>query len=220
MQAEHGIDPGIVERALLHHQPRAAFLSLGRAFFGGLKEEHDYAGDLFANAGEDFGDAEENGHVRIVAACVHDADFLAVVGRAHLRLERRVDLFGDRQRVHVGAKSDDAAWLAAAEHADDAGVRDSSACLIRVVEAVGHELGGTELAVAELRVLVNVAAAADHGGFGLCRGLVDLSVEGGAAERVVVMSAPARTAMANFTAGSVVDPRACQSEPAEPPPSL
>ena len=37
MQSEYGVDFRVVERALFHHQCRAAFLALRRALFGRLK---------------------------------------------------------------------------------------------------------------------------------------------------------------------------------------
>src|SRR5205823_6844695 len=84
----------------------------------------DRAGDLVAHAGQDFRNAEENGHVRVVSAGVHDADVVSVEGGAHGGFEGKVDLLDDRKRVHVGAKCDHASRLAAAEKADDAGVRN------------------------------------------------------------------------------------------------
>ena len=46
----------------------------------------------------------EDGDVVVVAAGMHDADLPTVVQRPLAGRERQVDLFGDRQRVHVGAQ--------------------------------------------------------------------------------------------------------------------
>ena len=162
MQPEHRLGVRILQRPLLHHQRRAAFFTLGRAFFGRLEEEFDRAGDLVAHAGQDFRHAEEDGHVRVVPAGVHHADFLPVVGRLHRRLERHVDLLDHRQRVHVRAQRHYASRLAALEDADYAGVRDGRLHLdAERFEAIGDQLRGAELAVAELGMLVDVAAALD-----------------------------------------------------------
>src|SRR6185503_1642429 len=44
MEAEDSVRLGIIERAFLEHQRRAAFFSSGRAFFCRLKDEFDRAG--------------------------------------------------------------------------------------------------------------------------------------------------------------------------------
>jgi hypothetical protein len=49
VQPEDRIDFRILERALLHHQRRASFLSLRRAFFRRLKEKLDRPEDLLAH---------------------------------------------------------------------------------------------------------------------------------------------------------------------------
>ena len=63
--------------------------------------------------------------MRVVTACVHDADFLAVVGRAHFGRKRDIDFFRNRQRVHVRAQRDHRTGAAAAQHTDHASVRDA-----------------------------------------------------------------------------------------------
>jgi hypothetical protein len=61
--------------------------------------------------------------VAVVAACVHDADGLAVPLSLLLGGERQIDLLGHGQRIHVGPQGDDRAWLLALQHCDDASVR-------------------------------------------------------------------------------------------------
>ncbi len=67
----------------------------------------------------------------IVPACVHHADGLAAPLRLDLRGERQVDLFRDRQRIHVGAQGDHRPRTTfALQQADDAGFGDAFAHLI------------------------------------------------------------------------------------------
>ena len=116
--------------------------------------------------------------MRIVSAGVHDADFLSVVGAAHRRLERQVDLLGDRERVHVRSQSGDASRFAAAKNADDPSVRDRRAHFdAQLFEFVGDQLRCAELAIAELGMLMDVAAALDHRRLHFLRRLVDALVE-------------------------------------------
>src|SRR5260370_40334095 len=94
---------------------------------------------------------------------MHDADFLSVVRRASRRFEGKVDLLHDRQRVHVGAKADDAPWFSAPKNAADAGVRDGRTHFdAELSEPIGDQLRRPKLAVAELGMLMDVAAALDH----------------------------------------------------------
>src|SRR5207249_3970577 len=88
VQAEDGVDLRIVECPFLHHQSGAAFFSLWRAFFRRLKEKHHGPRQFSPNSGKDLGHAEEDGHVCVVSAGVHHADFLA------LYVVRAVDLKG------------------------------------------------------------------------------------------------------------------------------
>ena len=116
--------------------------------------------------------------MRVVTAGVHHADVLTVVRRAHGRLERNVDLLDDRKRVHVRSQGDHASGLAAAKNSHHAGVRDWSAHLdAELAQAVGDELGRAELAIAELGMLMDVAAALDHRRLHFLRRLVDALVE-------------------------------------------
>ena len=116
--------------------------------------------------------------MRVVPAGVHDTDVLSVELRPHGRLERHVDLFDHRERVHIGAERHDAPRFAAVENADDAGVRDRRLHLdAQRLELVRDELRGPELAVSELRVLVDVTAAGDDGRFELRCGRIDPFVE-------------------------------------------
>jgi hypothetical protein len=124
VEREDGLRLEIPEELLLEHQRGAALFTLGRPFLGRLEDEDDGAWQLRLQASQHPRRAEERGGVHVVAARVHDADFLAVVGRALLRSERQVDLLGHRQRVHVGAQRHDAALLGAAQDAHDTGVRN------------------------------------------------------------------------------------------------
>ena len=120
-------------------------------------------GSSALHARQHFGHAHQDRDVVVVAAGVHHADLLAVVRRLRRRLERQVDLLGDRQRVHVGAQRHDLSGLAALEDADDAGLRDAGLHLEpERPKVLGDDLRRSDLAVAELGVLVDVAAPGDH----------------------------------------------------------
>ena len=159
VQPEDRIDLRILEHALLDHQLRAALLAGGRAFFGGLKDQLDRAGQLVLELREDRGRPEQDRHVVVVAARVHDADFLAVPLRLRGGLERQIDLLGHRQRVHVRAQRHDRPRLAAAQHRDDASVGHAGRDLVaELLQFVGDDLGGAQFAIAQLGMLVKVAA--------------------------------------------------------------
>jgi hypothetical protein len=97
-----------------------------------------------------------------VAAGVHHAHLLAAVLGGGGRLERQVPLLAHRQRVHVGAQRHHGPGLPPAQDADDARVRDAGLHLeAERPELLRHPLRGAELAVAELRVLVDVASPGD-----------------------------------------------------------
>jgi hypothetical protein len=159
VKTEHGIRLWIVESAFFDHEGRAAFLSAGRSLFGGLEDELHRAGQLILHAGEQLRDAHENGDVIVVTARVHHADFLPVVGRLHLRRKRQVDLFGNGQAVHVGAKRNDLSRHTSTQHADDAGVRDAGADLdAEAAKMIGHEPGRADFTIPKLGILVNITA--------------------------------------------------------------
>ncbi len=163
VETEHGIGLRIVEGAFLDHQGRPAFLSAGRALFGRLKDELHRAGQLILHAGKQFRDAHENGNVIVVAARVHHADLLPVVGRFHLRRKRHVHQFSDGQAVHVGSKRHHLARLAALQHTDDAGMRDAGSNFDpEASKMVGHHLGRARFTIAQLRMLMKIATPPDH----------------------------------------------------------
>jgi hypothetical protein len=139
VQAEDGVGPWVVQRALLDHERRAAFLAGGRPFLRRLEHELDGAGQLLAHAGQDLGRAHQDGDVRIVPAGVHHAHLLAVVHRLGARAEGHLHLFRDRQGIHVRAQRHHWPGLAALEQADHAGVRHAGPHLhAQRTQVVGH----------------------------------------------------------------------------------
>ncbi len=66
-----------------------------------------------------------NGCVDVMAAGVHDAHFLAQIGRDNGRLELQVGFLGHRECVHVRSYGDDRSRSAALENGDHAGMSDS-----------------------------------------------------------------------------------------------
>ena len=177
VQPEHGIGLGGGEQPFVQHQARAAALTVGRAFFGRLEHEHHRAGQLGLHARQDFCRSEQDSRVPVVAAGMHDAHLLAAVfGRRH-RLERHVHLLGDGQCVHVGAQRDRRTGLAAAQDADHACVRDAGSHFEpHRAQLFGHDLGGADFAVAEFRVLVEVAAPGEDLRHGSGRGRLQVRV--------------------------------------------
>jgi hypothetical protein len=96
-----------------------------RALLGGLKDEFHGAGQIVAHSSQHLGDTHQHRRVCVVAARVHDADVLTVVGRADFGGEGYVDFLGHGKRIHVGAERDHGTRLAAAEHSNHARVRDA-----------------------------------------------------------------------------------------------
>ena len=124
VQAEDGLDPRVVEDALLHHQlgPRR-LLGERHALLGGLEDEENLPRQSLPHRHEGLRGVEQHRDVRVVATRVHDPDRLSFPGRGRPAGEGQVDLLGDRQRVHVGAQRDDRPRPAALDHGDDAGLR-------------------------------------------------------------------------------------------------
>src|SRR5438046_572785 len=83
-----------------------ASLAGGLAFLCGLENELHRAGQFLSHSRQHLRDAHQHRGVRIVAAGVHNADFLAVVAGAHSGGEGDVHLLRNRQGVHVGPQGD------------------------------------------------------------------------------------------------------------------
>jgi hypothetical protein len=154
---------GLLHALLLDHEARAALLAVGRAFLGGLEDELHRSGDALAHAREHLGRPHEDRGMgaRGPQACItphcwpdHSVVTLLANGTS--------TFFLHRQRVHVGAHRDDRAPGAR----PSAGRRRPCAHLFLHLDAeraqvVRDDLRGAELAVAELRVLMEVAAPGD-----------------------------------------------------------
>ena len=91
MRAVNGVHA--VERAGLDHGKRADGDLLGR-----LEDDAHLAYQRIGGIAQDAHGAEHHGHVRIMAAGVHDAGVFGGEGKARL--------LGNGQRVHVGAQGD------------------------------------------------------------------------------------------------------------------
>ena len=105
------------------------------------------------------------------------ADGLAAIRRRDARRERQPSVFGDRQRVHVGAQRDARAGMRAAQDAADAGRRDAGAHVLEAerTQVLRHQRGGTRLVLPEFWMGVEVAAPRDdvvvHAGGQVVEGL-------------------------------------------------
>jgi len=146
----------------------------------GLEDEADRSRDLGAHARQQFRDTHEDRGMRIVAARMHHAAIQAVPLGAHLAGEGDVHLLGDRQGVHVRPQRHDRAGAPALQRADHPGVGDLLHDLVEAERAqvIRDDLGGPRLAVAELGVLVEIAAPGDDLGFQPVGALGDPRVEG------------------------------------------
>ncbi len=114
----------------------------------------------------------------VVTAGVHHAHFGPVVHRSHGALERKVDLLGDGERIHVGAEGDDRPRLPASQDADDPGAPDGSLHLEpERAQVLLHQRGGALLLERQLRVLVNVAPPGDDLGHHVDHACLDLARE-------------------------------------------
>ena len=104
-----------LEQAVREHHAGA-----GADFLRGLADEDERAAPVLLEARQHPGGADPAGHVHIVAAGVHDADFVAVfIARADFAGVGNAGFFHDRQGVHVGANEDGRAD-AVFQDADDA----------------------------------------------------------------------------------------------------
>ena len=84
VDTKYRVDLRIVHHAFLYHVWRAAGFASGRTFFRGLKDENDCAFDLIFHSGKNGSSAKQHRDVRIVPACMHHADLLAVEFRGFL----------------------------------------------------------------------------------------------------------------------------------------
>ena len=92
-----------------------------------------------------------------MTAGVHDADLLTHPLGPRRGLERKVALFGDWQSVHVGAERDHPAGFAAAQDADDTGVRHARRHLEpQTTQLVCNHACSSNFAIAQFGVLVEV----------------------------------------------------------------
>ena len=110
VHAVDGLHGELLEQAVLHHDPAAAFVFLGR-----LEDEVNGALEL-AGLGQVAGGAKQHGRVAVVAAGVHFSWGLRLVGDVARLL--------DEERVHVGAQPHRRP-VARAKRADDAGPRQA-----------------------------------------------------------------------------------------------
>ena len=140
-----------LHHALLNHQPCA------RAdLLGGLEDKTHRARELLGMGVQELHRAEQVGHMRIVAAGVHDAGVLA--------REIQTGLLEDLKRVHVGAQQDHvvARGLGPLQLADDAGGLHAPVGDPGPVQLAADAVGGLELLEAGLRMAVQLAAEGDE----------------------------------------------------------
>jgi hypothetical protein len=149
MQAVRALDAVLAQNSGFDHRARAT-----QTFFGGLKAEHDGAGNLGAALRQNFCGTEQHRDVTVVAARVHLAVVLrAVVGLIELE---------NGQRVHVGAQHDRLPRLSALENAEHAGLRDAFVHLdAERAQTFGDDAGRAVFLEAQFRMRVQVAPGRD-----------------------------------------------------------
>lgn len=99
----------------------------------------------------------------VVATGVHHIHFGAVIVTLGLGGERQALRLLDRQGIHIGTQRNGAAGLGALEDADHAGTGDAGFDFQpQGFQVIGHQLGGTRFLLAQLGMLVNVAAPLDQ----------------------------------------------------------
>jgi hypothetical protein len=100
--------------------------------------------------------------VGVVAAGVHHTYLLTAIFGPGLGLERQIDLFGDRQCIHIGAQRDGRAGSGTFQQRRDPGDANAGLHLqIERLQALGDDLGGAHFAVAELRIRMKIAPPLD-----------------------------------------------------------
>ncbi len=148
-----GLAAESVERALFYHQAGAARPTL----FARLEDDHEPPLQFVAHLPKYFAYSQERSRVEVMATGVHHA----LVQAAHLVAL----VFGDWQRVHVGAQSHRPSRLAALNESDNAMTRlaaesakarlERYANLSQLVCHIGRRGG---LVKRQLRVAVQMAA--------------------------------------------------------------
>ena len=179
MQAEDRFGLGVsAQYAFLHHQRGTTFFTRRRTFFCRLKNELHRSMQLGFQLCEHLSHTEQYAHVGVMPTGVHHTDFLAIVGTAHCRFERYINLFSHRQGIELGTQCQHRTGLAAAQHTDYAGFGDAGLYFDsqrpQVFGDVRRCLG---LAIGEFWMLVNVAAIRDHVRLDLIRQLVDTAMQ-------------------------------------------
>ena len=110
---------------------------------------------------------------------VHHSNFHIVIGRAFRRLEREVRFFGNGKSVHIRPNSDDGPRLSARQNAHDtrvghAGLHFES----QAPHVLRDALGGLELTISKLRILVESVPMRDDGILVLADRLLNPLLEG------------------------------------------
>ena len=97
--------------------------------------------------------------MRVVAASVHHAHFVAIVLGPGCGFEGEISLFRHRQGIHVRPECNDAAGFAAAQKPNHTRMSDTSSNVkTEPSKLVGHDLCGPHLLVRKLGVLVKVTS--------------------------------------------------------------
>ena len=146
MQAVDAVYLGVCQSALVYHLPCTR-----PALFAGLEQQHDVAAQLAAVMRYPLGKKQQDRHVSVVTAAVHDA--------AVSRAEAQAVFLGVSHAVHIRAKRDSALCALGIENDLEARLGDRN----ELVRAAVFENGANVLVSfvklkADLRYTVEVAA--------------------------------------------------------------
>jgi len=187
VEAEDCARFGIFQHALLDHQFLPAFLSFGRVFLGGLEDEFDRAGNPIPHLRENLRDAQQNGGMRVMAACVHDAGSCPLYMDFSSDANGRSTASATSSASHISAQGHDRAVLRAPRASQHAGMRHAGLDLQpETLQLFSHQLGGPEFPVGQLRMSMDVGPPGNHLWFHLGGETIDLREERGLSQSLVL----------------------------------
>ena len=163
VQPEDRVDLRVQHDPFLDHQFRARWtLGRGRCLLCGLKDKLHGTRQPLPQLRQNAGLMQQDRHVAVVTEGMHHADLLSFGLCDLFAGKRTIDVFTNRQAIHVGAECDDRAWASPAEERHDASPRDI--CLGLETEAAqpfGNVTGGLEFTVRDSGMLIQISPPLD-----------------------------------------------------------
>ena len=145
MERKDRVAGEFLEQPVIHHDPGAAEILLGR-----LEDQVHGAVEILP-LGDDRGRPEQHGGMPVMAAGMHHAGGLALVFEP--------GFLEDRQRIEIGTDADASRTAAVAQRGDDARLGKAAGHFIaQCLEPLGNIVRCVEFRQADLRVLVEMMA--------------------------------------------------------------